>query len=63
MERIAFKTTSFTEAEQWDRAQSWAMSPEERLRILRMLQEKVYGKNAPDIRESGRIVSSVSRLR
>lgn len=54
MERVAFKTTSFAEADRWDREQVWAMTPDERLRILRILRERVYGKDAPDVRESER---------
>jgi len=51
MERVAFKTSSFAETERWDREQSWALTPDERLRILRVLCERVYGKEAPDVRE------------
>lgn len=54
MERVAFKTRSFAEADRWDREQSWALTPDERLRILRVLQERVYGRDAPDVRESQR---------
>lgn len=54
MERVAFKTNSFAEADRWDREQSWALSSDERLRILRLLQERVYGRGAPDVREGER---------
>ena len=54
MERVAIKTRSFDEAERWDREQSWRLTPDERLRILRELQERVYGKDPPDVRASER---------
>ena len=54
MERVAIKTRSFDEAERWDREQSWRLTPDERLRILRELQERVYGKDPPDVRVSER---------
>lgn len=54
MERIGIKTRSYAEAERWDREQSWAMTPDERLRILRTLQERVYGRQVPDVRASER---------
>lgn len=57
MERVAIKTRSFDEAARWDREQSWALSADERLRILRLLQERAYGKDAPDVRESERNAS------
>lgn len=54
MERVAHKTRSFEEADRWDREQSWRLSPDERLRILKVLQERVYGKNPLDVRASER---------
>ena len=54
MRRIAIKTTSHEEAARWDREQSWALSPDERLHILRVLQERVFGPSPPDVRESER---------
>lgn len=54
MERVAFKTSSPAEADRWDREQSWALTPDERLRILRILQERAYGKGMPDVREGER---------
>jgi hypothetical protein len=41
---------SFRERLALDRAS--AMTPEERMEIARVLRERVYGKNAPDVRES-----------
>jgi len=39
-------------AEPWDLAQMWAMTPEERLEVARILRERAYGPDAPDVRES-----------
>ena len=49
------KTRSFEEAEQWDREQSWAMTVDERLQALRVLRERFYSSNAPDVRASQRL--------
>lgn len=54
MERVAIKTRSFEEAERWDREQSWRLTPDERLRLLRELQARVYGENPLDVRASER---------
>ena len=52
MEHDAHKSTSFEDAARWDREQQWAMTPDERIEIARTLRERVYGKDAPDVRES-----------
>ena len=54
MEREAHKSRSFADAAAWDLAQMWAMTPEERLEIARVLRERAYGADAPDVRESER---------
>jgi hypothetical protein len=54
MERIAHKCTSFEEAARWDREQQWAMIPDERLAIAKELRERVFGKDAPDVRQAER---------
>ncbi|HEX5050834.1 MAG TPA: hypothetical protein VFZ65_03600 [Planctomycetota bacterium] len=54
MEREANKAHSFAEAERWDREQMWAMTPEERLEAARVLRERAYGQDAPDVREAER---------
>ncbi|HEX6811352.1 MAG TPA: hypothetical protein VF384_07005 [Planctomycetota bacterium] len=54
MERDANKANSFAEAERWNLKQLWAMTPDERMEIARILKERVYGADAPDIRESER---------
>lgn len=54
MERVANKAPSFAEAERWDREQMWAMTPEERLEVARILRERAYGPDAPDVRQAGK---------
>ena len=54
MERVANRARSFAEAERWDREQMWAMTPEERLEAARILCERAYGPDAPDVRDSER---------
>lgn len=55
MERVANKAHSFAEAERWDREQMWAMTPDERMEIARILRDRAYGPDEPDVRESERI--------
>jgi hypothetical protein len=55
MDRDANKARSFAEAELWDRKQQWAMSPDERHEIARILRDRAYGPNAPDVREAERL--------
>jgi hypothetical protein len=54
VEREVHKSSSFEEAARWDREQQWAMTPEERLEIARILRERAYGADAPDVRQSER---------
>jgi len=54
MEREANKAHSFAEAERWNLKQLWAMTPEQRLEIAKVLRDRVYGADAPDVRESER---------
>ena len=54
MEREANVAHSFAEAERWSLEQMWAMTPEQRYEIARILRERVYGPDAPDVRESER---------
>ena len=42
MERVVHKAKSFKDADKWDRRQHWAMSPQERIRVVRTLQKRVY---------------------
>ena len=54
MDREAHKSKSFEEADRWDKKQQWAMPPDERLAVAKVLRERFYGKDAPDVRESER---------
>jgi hypothetical protein len=54
MEREAHKSTSFAEAARWDREQQWSMTPDERLAAAKLLRDRVYGADVPDVREAER---------
>lgn len=54
IQRTGNKARSFEEAARWEREERWKLSPIERLRIARELQLRVYGADAPDVRESER---------
>lgn len=54
MDREAHKSTSFEDADRWDKEQQWAMTPDERLAIAKILRERFYGRDTPDVRESER---------
>jgi hypothetical protein len=49
MERVVNKAESFVEADAWDRKQQHGMSPQERVRVSRVLQKRVFG-STKDIR-------------
>lgn len=51
MERIVNITKNFEEARQWEIEQGLAMTPDERMSVVKSLIERVYGKNQPDVRE------------
>jgi len=50
MEPIVNKAKTFEEADNWDIQQHVSMTPNERQAAAKKLKERVYGKNAPDIR-------------
>jgi predicted Fe-S protein YdhL (DUF1289 family) len=54
MDRVVRKSRSFDEADRWDVEQHTSMTPDERQRVAKELRERVYGKDAPDVRESTR---------
>jgi hypothetical protein len=54
IERVGHQARGFAEAEAWDREQAAALSLDERLRIAETLRRRVYGDDAPDVRESER---------
>jgi len=51
IDRIVRKSYSHKAAHEWDIAQENAMTPGERLKIAKILKEKVWGKTPPDVRE------------
>ena len=51
MERIVYKASDFDDARRYEIAQYQAMTPEERQAVAKVLRERVYGKNCPDIRD------------
>lgn len=51
MKRILHKSRSFKEAEEWDIQQQISMAPQKRLQAAKILRERVFGKNTPDVRE------------
>ena len=50
VERIAFKTNSFEQADKWDVKQHINLTPKERLSIARALKDRIHPK-AKDVRE------------
>jgi hypothetical protein len=51
MKRIFHKSKSFKEAEKWDILQHIRMTPGERQAAAAELRRRVFGKDAPDVRE------------
>ncbi len=54
MERDAHKARSFAEAARWDLQQQWSLTPEQRLEIAKVLRDRAFGADAPDVREAER---------
>jgi len=52
MERIVHIAKNFHEASVWEIKQETSMSAEERQKAARILKEKYYGKNRPDIKSA-----------
>jgi hypothetical protein len=50
MERIVHKSKSFKEAQDWDIEQAVAMTPEERLAAAKVLRDRFYPPDSPDVR-------------
>lgn len=61
MERIAHLAKSFEQAAAWDEAQQRAMTPDERLAVAKVLRDRAYGTDCPDVREAERERAHVSR--
>jgi hypothetical protein len=60
MEREAHECRSFTEADAHDLRQLWAMTPEQRLEAAKVLRDRAYGADAPDVRAAERAKSGPS---
>lgn len=54
MKRVVNKSKNAKEAENWDIQQQISMSPRERQEASRILKQRVYGKDNPDVKESER---------
>ena len=50
MERVAFKSTNFEQADEWDVKQHINLTLEERLSIARALKDRIHPK-AKDVRQ------------
>lgn len=54
MERVVNISKTFADADAWDIRQHRSMSPQERMLAARALKDKLYGKDAKDVRECHR---------
>jgi hypothetical protein len=54
MERVFQRSKNHKEAEQWEILQHVRMTPEQRQEAAAQLRDRVYGKDAPDVREAHR---------
>jgi hypothetical protein len=54
VERVVHVSHSFEDARSWDIEQHRSMTPEQRQRAARLLKERVYGRDALDVRASER---------
>jgi hypothetical protein len=55
VKRIVNISRNAREAEEWDIRQHISMTPEERQEAARILKERVYGRDCPDVREAERV--------
>ena len=53
MERAVHKANGFKKAEEWDIEQQVSITPEQRLRAAKELNDHFYPANVPDVRASG----------
>lgn len=51
MERVVNIAKNHEEAERWDINQQISLTPTERQKIAKLLRERVFGKNAKDVKE------------
>jgi hypothetical protein len=65
MERspIVHVAIGFAAARAWEIEQELAMTPDERLDAARELKRRVYGTDAPDVREAERLVERIGDTR
>jgi hypothetical protein len=52
MERVVQRSRNFKQAEEWDILQHVRMTPEQRQKVAEQLRNRVYGKDAPDVRKA-----------
>jgi hypothetical protein len=52
MERVFQKSRTFKQAEAWDILQHVGMTPEQRQDAAAQVRERVYGRDAPDVRKA-----------
>ena len=52
MERVFKESRNFRQAEEWDILQHISMTPEQRQEASEQLRNRVYGNDAPDVREA-----------
>jgi hypothetical protein len=52
MERVFKQSKNFRQAEEWDILQHISMTPEQRQEASKQLRDRIYGKNAPDVRDA-----------
>jgi hypothetical protein len=52
MERVFKESKNFRQAEEWDILQHISMTPEQRQEASEQLRHRVYGNDAPDVREA-----------
>ncbi len=52
MKRVFNIAKNFKEAEEWDIYQHINMKPEERIKIVKQLEDAYFGKENPDVRET-----------
>jgi hypothetical protein len=60
MERVANKARGFEEAHRWNIAQYAAMSPDERRHVAKILRDRYFGSDCPDVRD---VVAGLRRVR
>jgi len=52
MKRVFKESKNFRQAAEWDILQHISMTPEERQEASEQLRNRVYGNDAPDVREA-----------